>query len=258
VKYIFTQKDLNLRQRCWLELIKDYDLEVHYHPGKANLVTNALSQKEHVHSAVVAQLPNEIVEDFRRLNLEIVTHTEGVIIDVEPTLEQEIHKGQIGDAKIQEIKDLITGGRGPEFTKGEQGTIWFKDRMCVPDIESLCETILKEAHDSDYSSHPGSTKMYQDLKQKYWWYGLKRDLAAHVAMCDVCLRVKAGHQRPAGLLYPLKIPEWKWEEIGKDFITGLPRTSKGYDAIWVIVDRMIKVAHFIPVKTTYKGSQLVE
>jgi hypothetical protein len=136
--------------------------------------------------------------------------------------------------------------------------VWFKDRICVPDIESLRETILKEAHDSDYSIHPGSTKMYQDLKHKYWWYGLKRDVATHVAMCDVCQRVKAEHQRPARLLHPLKIPKWKWEDIGMDFITGLPRTQKGYDAIWVIVDRLTKVAHFIPVKTTYKGSQLAE
>jgi len=83
-------------------------------------------------------------------------------------------------------------------------------------------------------------------------------VAAHVAMCDVCQRVKAEHQRPAGLLHPLKIPEWKWEKIGMDFITGLPRTSKRYDARWVIVDRLTKVAHFIPVKTTYKVSQLVE
>jgi hypothetical protein len=173
---------------------------------------------------------------------------------VEPTLEQEIRKGQIGDDKIQEIKDLITEGRGLEFKEDEQGTIWFKDRICVPDIESLCETILKEAHDSDYSIHPGSTKMYHDLKQKYWWYGLKRD----VAMCDVCKRVKAEHQRPAGLLHPLKIPESKCEEIGMDFITGLPRTQKGYDAIWVVVDRLTKLAHFILVKTTYKGSQLAE
>jgi hypothetical protein len=142
-------------------------------------------------------------------------------------LEQEICKGQIGDAKIQEIKDLITEGRGPEFTEDEQCTVWFKDRICVPAIESLRETILKEAHDSDYSIHPGSTKMYQDLKQKCWWYELKRDVATHVAMCEVCQRVKAEHQRLAGLLHPLKIPEWKWEEIGMDFITGLPRTSKG-------------------------------
>jgi hypothetical protein len=141
LKYIFTRKDLNLRQRRWLELIKDYDLEIHYHPGKVNLVADALSRKEHVHSAVVAQLPDEIVEDFRRLNLGIVAHTEGVTIDVEPILEQEIRKGQIGDAKIQEIRDLITKGRGPEFMEDEQGTIWFKDRICVPEIESLRETI---------------------------------------------------------------------------------------------------------------------
>jgi hypothetical protein len=102
------------------------------------------------------------VEDFEKLNLGIVAHTKGLTIEVEPTLEQEIREGQIGDAKIQEIKDLITKGRGPDFMEDEQGTIWFKNRICVPDIDSLCETILKEAHDSAYSIHPGSTKMYQD------------------------------------------------------------------------------------------------
>ena len=107
LKYIFTQKDLNLRQRRWLELIKDYDLEIHYHPGKANLVADALSRKEHVHSAVVAQLPDEIVEDFRRLNLGIVAHTEGVTIDVESTLEQEIRKGQLVMLKYKRSRILL-------------------------------------------------------------------------------------------------------------------------------------------------------
>jgi hypothetical protein len=227
LKYIFTKKDLNLRQHSWVELIKDYDLKIHYHPGKANLVADALSQKEHVHAAIVAQLPNKLVEDFRSLNLGIVAHTEGITIEVEPTLEQEIRKGQIGDAKIQEIKDLMDEGRGPDFTEDEQGTIWFKNWISVPEFDSLRETILKEAHDSDNSIHPGSTKMYQDLKQKYWWYGLKRDVVAHVAVCVVCQRVKVEHQRPAGLLHPLKVPEWKWEEIGMDFISGLPLTPKG-------------------------------
>jgi hypothetical protein len=117
---------------------------------------------------------------------------------------------------------------------------------------------LKEAHDSANSIHPGSTKMYQDLKQKYWWYDLKRDVAAHVVVCDVCQRVKAEHQRLAGLLHLLQVPEWKWEEISMDITVGLPRTPKGYDSIWVIVDRLTKAAHFIPVKTTYKGTQLEE
>jgi ribonuclease HI len=99
-KYIFTQKDLNLRQRYWLKLIKDYDLEIHYHPGKTNLVVDALSRKDHVHAAIVAQLPDELAEDFEKLNLGIVAHTKGINIEVEPTIEQEIRKGQIGDVKI--------------------------------------------------------------------------------------------------------------------------------------------------------------
>jgi hypothetical protein len=150
-----------------LELINDYDFEIHYHSSKANLVADALSRKEHVHAAIVDQLPDELVEDFEKLNLGIVAHTEGITIEVEPTLEQEIHKGQVGDTKIQEIIDLMAKGRGPNFTKDEHGTIWFKNRICVPEIDSLRETILKEAHDSAYSIHPGSTRMYQDLKQKY-------------------------------------------------------------------------------------------
>jgi hypothetical protein len=126
----------------------------------------------------------------------------------------------------------------------------------VPNVDHLCEKILQEAHNSSYSIHPGSTKMYQDLKERYWSYGMKHDVAAHVALCDVCQRVKAEHQRPAGLLQPLQVPEWKWEEIGMDFIMELPRTRDGYDSIWVIVDRLTKVAHLIPVKTTYTGARL--
>jgi IS30 family transposase len=109
-----------------------------------------------------------------------------------------------------------------------------------------------------YSIHSSSTKMYKDLKTRYWWYDMKRDVAEYVALCDTCRRVKVEHQRPVGLLQPLKIPQWKWEEIGMDFIVGWPRTQAGYDSIWVIVDRLTKVAHFIPVKTTYFGAKLAE
>jgi hypothetical protein len=100
--------------------------------------------------------------------------------------------------------------------------------------------------------------MYKDLKTHYWWYGMKRDIAEYVSLCETYQRVKAEHQRPAGLLQPLKIPKWKWEEIGMDFIAGLPRTQAGYDSTWVIVDRLTKVAHFIPVKMTYLGAKLTE
>jgi hypothetical protein len=98
--------------------------------------------------------------------------------------------------------------------------------------------------------------MYKDLKTRYWWYGMKQDVTEYVALCDTCQRVKAEHQRPVRLLQPLKIPEWKWEEIGMDFIVGLPHTQAGYDSIWVIVDRLTKATHFIPVKKTYFGANL--
>jgi hypothetical protein len=100
--------------------------------------------------------------------------------------------------------------------------------------------------------------MYKDLKTRYWWYGMKRGVVEYVALCDTCQRVKAEHQRPVRLLQPLKIPKWKWEEIGMDFIVGLPRTQDGYDLIWVIVDLLTKVAHSIPVRTTYSGAKHVE
>jgi hypothetical protein len=195
---------------------------------------------------------------MEQLNLGMLNNLEATIMDVEYTLEEEIRKGQESDEKIKEIKTQISLGKAPDFTEDEQRTVWFKKRICVPEIEHLRQLILREAHDSAYSIHLGSTKMYQDLKEKYWWYGLKRDVATHVALCDMCQRVKAERQRPARLLQPLKVPEWKWEEISMDFIVGLPRTQDGYDSIWVIVDRLTKVAHFIPVKATYLGAQLAE
>jgi len=118
--------------------------------------------------------------------------------------------------------------------------------------------ILNEAHNSKYSIHPGCTKMYQDLKDHFWWRDMRKDIAEYVAKCDICRRIKAEHQRPAGLLKPLDIPVWKWDDISMDFIMGLPRTQKGHDAIWVIVDRLTKVAHFIPVKTTFTVGKLAE
>lgn len=144
------------------------------------------------------------------------------------------------------------------FSEDNQGVLWFGKHLVVPNDAKLKELILREAHDSLFSIHPGSSKMYQDLKQKLWWTRMKREIARFVAECDVCQRVKADHQWPASMLQPLPVLEWKWDEIGMDFITGLPKTQQGYDSIWVIVDRLSKVAHFLPVKTTYSGNQLAE
>jgi hypothetical protein len=195
---------------------------------------------------------------MERLNLGMVTHIEATIMELESTLEQEICKGQELDERIKEIKTLIKMGKASKFTKDDQGTIWFKSRICVPEIDHLWQMILKESHDSTYPIHPERTMMYHDLKEKYWWIGLKRDVAAHVAHCDICQRVKVEHQRPVGLLQHLKVPKWRWEEISMDFIVGLPCTRDDYDSIWVIVDRLTKVVHFIPVKTTYSGAKLAE
>jgi hypothetical protein len=119
LKYIFTQNDLNLRQRRWLELIKDYDLEIHYHPGKANVVADALSRKSHGNAIMVSQMPWELYEEFERLNLGFVAQTEGITLEVEPTLEQEIRKGQLEDPKIREIREMIEAGKAPYFTEDE-------------------------------------------------------------------------------------------------------------------------------------------
>ena len=258
LKYIFMQNELNMWQRRWLELVKDYDLKIHYHPGKANVVADALSRRSYVNMAVAFQMPPELCEEFEQLSLGFLHHTSSAAFEEVPTLEAEIWQHQKEDEKLQEIRELLKKGEAPHFREDDQSTLWYKNRICVPEGNDLRKLILSEAHDTAYSIHPGSTKMYYDLKERFWWPGMKRSVTEYVAICDTCQRVKAEHQRPAGLLQPLKIPEWKWEEITMDFIVGLPRTQQGYNSIWVVVDRLTKVAHFIPVNTTYSGARLAE
>ena len=143
----------------------------------------------------------------------------------------------------------------PHFCVDRQGVVRYKDRLVVPSNEELKRKILNEAHHSKLSIHPGSNKMYHDLRHLYWWSNMKQDITWHIAECDTCGRVKADHMRTPGYLQPLPIPIWKWEDISIDFIVGLPYTSMGFDSIWVIVDRL---THFLPVDTRYIAKKYAE
>ncbi|GKD15392.1 putative reverse transcriptase domain-containing protein [Tanacetum coccineum] len=113
------------------------------------------------------------------------------------------------------------------------GTLYYLDRIWVPLKGDVRTLIMDEAYKSKYSIHPGVDKMYYYLRDRYWWPGMKKDITKYVSKCLTCLKVKAEHQRPSGLLQQSEIPVWKWEEIAMDFVTNLPRTSSGHDTIWV-------------------------
>ena len=132
----------------------------------------------------------------------------------------------------------------------KDGTVVMGQRLCVPDVGDVMREIMEEAHSSVYAMHPGSTKMYHTLKEHYRWKGMKRDIAEFISRCLICQQVKAEHQKHAGLLQSLPIPQWKWERITMNFVVGLPHYRNGHDTIWVIVGRLTKSAHFLPIKNS--------
>ncbi|GJR56510.1 putative reverse transcriptase domain-containing protein [Tanacetum coccineum] len=199
-----------MRQRRWIELLSDYDCEIRYHPGKANVVADALSRKERIEPLRVRAL----------------------VMTIGLNLSSQILEAQWEAVKIENIK--------------------------AEDISGMLKKslIMHESHKSKYSIHPGADKMYHDLKMLYWWPNMKADIATYVSKCLTCAKVKAEHQRPFGLLVQPDIPEWKWEKITMDFVTKLPKIAAGYDSIWVIVDRLTKSAHFLPMKETDSTEKL--
>ncbi|GJW08741.1 putative reverse transcriptase domain-containing protein [Tanacetum coccineum] len=226
--HILDQKELNMRQRRWLELLADYDCEIRYHPGKVNVVADALSQKERIKPLRVRSL----------------------VMTIHPKLPSQVLKAQTEALKEENIKAENLRGMDKAFEIHPDGTCCIKNRSWLPLFGNLRDLIMHESHKSKYSIHPGSDKMYQDLKKLYWWPNMKVIIAEYVGKCLTCSRVKAECQKPSGLLVQPKIPMWKWERITMDFITKLPKTSNGHDTIWVIVDRLTKSAHFIPTRET--------
>ena len=236
LKYFFDQRDLNMRQRRWLDLVKDYDCEILYHPGKANVVADALSRKTRHDSLLVKSLQMVITPDFYE-NIKTV----------------QLEAWENGDVNserlVGQVHNLVVDSRG---LRTRFGRIW------IPNNKELKKLLLDEAHKSKYSIHPGATKMYYDLKPDYWWPGMKRDIVKYVEQCLTCLQVKTEHQQPYGKLQPLEIPVSKWERITMDLITKLPKTPRQYDAIWVIVDRLTKSAIFLPIKESMSSEALAE
>ncbi|GFZ15639.1 hypothetical protein Acr_25g0000480 [Actinidia rufa] len=202
-------KELNMRQRRWLELIKDYDILIQYHPGKANVVADALSRKSKVNLAylVTSQVP--LLDELERAEIEVVapdTNTMLTTMIAQPTLMEIVKRRQPED---------------PYLALKFQGR-----RLCVPNIPEVKRQVLEEAHNTKFTMHPGGTKMYRDLKETFWWPGMKKEIAKFVSQCLSCQQVKAEHQRLAGLLQSLPIPEWKWEHITMNFVVGLPNSPR--------------------------------
>jgi len=243
LKYLFDQKELNVRQRRWMKYLKDYDFELLYHPSKANVVADALSRKR-VHISAMMMNELELIQKLRDMNLNLHTGVDHIRCSM-----LQITNEFLDEVRVEKRKD---------FSMGRDGILRFRERVCVPRSRVLRKMLLDEGHKSRLSIHPSMTKMYKDLKATFWWTGMKTDVADYVASCLVCQKAKIEHQRPGGTLEPLDIPQWKWDSISMDFVTHLPRSVRGHDSIWVIVDRLTKCAHFLPINQKMSLDKLAE
>nr|GEU29863.1 putative reverse transcriptase domain-containing protein [Tanacetum cinerariifolium] len=232
LQHILDQKELNMRQHRWLELLSDYDFDIRYHPGKANVVANALIRKERIEPLWVRVL----------------------VMTIDLDLPKQILEAQIKTLKPENLKNKDIGGMIRKDIPKEKlepradRTLCLNSKSWLPCYGDLRSIIMHESHKSNYSIYPGSDKMYQDMKKLYWWPNIKANIATYVSKCLTCARVKTEHQRLSRLLVQPTIPEWKWDNITIDFITKLLNSSQGFDTIWIIVDRLTKSAHFLPIR----------
>ncbi|GJY31694.1 putative reverse transcriptase domain-containing protein [Tanacetum coccineum] len=199
LQHILNQKELNMRQRRWLELLSDYDCEIRYHLGKANVVADALSRKE-----------REPPLRARALVMTIGLNLPKQILDAQTKARkpENIKNEDVGVMLVENSKDLEKF-RTEKLEPRADGTLCFNGRSWLPCYGDLRTVILYESHKSKYSIYPGSEKMYQDMKKLYWWLNMKANITTYVSKCLTCAKVKAEHQRPSELLVQPDIPQWK-------------------------------------------------
>jgi len=230
----FSQPTLNARQARWADFLSGFDFDIKHLKGKENRVADALSRKVHC--------------------LYEITFSKW-----ENSLQEMMKTAASQDAEYQRLKQQVplSSKESPqEYEISKDGMLLYRKRLVVPNDNNLKNLILNEFHTSHYAGHPGYQKMLTALRKEYYWPGMKKHVAEYLARCLECQQIKTEHQHPAGLLQPLPIPEWKWEIISMDFITGLPKTKRNNDSIMVVVDKLSKAAHFIPVQSTYRAVQI--
>jgi hypothetical protein len=235
LKYLFVQPTLNARNIIWMEFLCEYEFDRKHIKGKENKVANGLSKKVHeLHATTISMYRTEIKDKI----------LEAANVD----LQYRCLVAKLQQSERPQNKE--------SYTLGTDGLLLYKNRVYVPNVQELKLTILKEMHNMAYVGHPGYQNTVAAVKSHYFWPGLKKEIIEYITKCMECQKVKAEHRHPTGLLQPLPIPEWKWDVVTMDFITGLPITSKKHDSIMVVMEKLTKYAHLIPLKTTHRATDV--
>jgi hypothetical protein len=233
LKYLFDQPNLNAMQSRWLEFLREYDFDIKHIKGKENKVVDALNRRVHeLHATAISMYQNDI--------------------------KRKIMEATDADVQYRELVAKLQKGKMPQKVDNYNLEIDGILLLFVPNVQDLKHMIFHEMHNVPYGGHLGYQKTVAAVKSHYFFLGMKRKILEYIARCMECQKVKSKHRHPTRLLQLLPIPEWKWEVVTRDFITGFPRIGKLHDSIMVLVDKLTKAAHFIPLKTTHKEADIVD